>query len=111
MNWIHLLVQIVEEIEQEVFDDNILRTRYLAIPIKKDKNFEKRNPFVLSFSIWQNSDRSLKDSSNISEQSYKINDLVLIEGFLAKRKNREPSSKLIQKEIFEISVLNHSFYR
>jgi hypothetical protein len=111
VNWIHLLVQIVEEIEEEVVDGNILETRYLAIPIKKDKNFEKKNSFVLSFSIWQNSDRSLKDSPNISEQSYKINDLVLIEGFLTKRKNREPSSKFIQKEFFEISVLNHSFYR
>jgi len=104
VNSIHLLVQIVKEIEHNTFDDGTFEKKYLAIPIKKDK---KKESIFLSFSIWEKNDVI---GRNFSEKSYKVNDLVLIEGFLGTQDTFQDSFHPLKNGLFDVSVLNHSIY-
>ena len=110
MNWVHLLVQIVEEIEQHSYKDGTTVTKYLTKFPKNSKNLKKNKTSLLVVSIWQNSNQLLERIGNNSKLLYKSDDLVLIEGFLSIQSDFENPSVLQQNKKFEILVLNHSDY-
>lgn len=110
MNWVHLLVQIVKEIEHHSYKDGTTVTKYLTKFPKTNKNLKKNKTAFLVISIWQNLNPLLETIESNLKLSYKSNDLILIEGFLSFQSDSKESSFLQQNKKFEVIVLNHSNY-
>jgi len=98
MNYCNLIVKIIKPPVERYFENNIPVVEILVkfSPVKKDKGVD-----VLNLRVWGNLGHDVM-------KYYKINDYVIIEGFLSPKKN--PSDKHPQISIRKVypCVLNNS---
>ena len=91
-NYIGAIVKILENPKQKVFNNNISFTEFRAqLP-------QIRNTQVVSLSVWGNLAR---DVANY----YKVNDYVIIEGYLSLRDKQTPNLTIQISKKVEITVL------
>jgi len=93
-NYIGGIVKIIETPKQKVISDNTISTKFRAqLP-------QFRNTTLVTLVFWGNLARDVK-------AYYKVNDYILIEGYISLRNNDQQSTNLITKtsKKVEITVL------
>jgi single-stranded DNA-binding protein len=91
-NYIAAIVRILEKPEQKTFSDNILITKFRAqLP-------QIRNKTIITLTFWGNLARDVFNY-------YKINDYIIIEGYLSVRNKQLINLKARTSSKSEITVL------
>ena len=91
-NYIGTVIKILEKPKQKVLKNNILVTKFRAqIP-------QLRNTRIVTLSFWGNLARDVKTY-------YKINDYLIVEGYLSLRDKKNSNSNSLKSKKIEITVL------
>ena len=90
-NYIGGVIKILETPKQKFLKNNILVTSFRAqIP-------QRRNTRVVHLTVWGNLSRDIV-------ANYKVNDYLLIEGFLSLRNKKSSTVKIAKSKKVEITV-------
>ena len=90
-NYIGGVIKILETPKQKFLKNNILVTRFRAqMP-------QRRNTRIVTLTFWGTLSRDIVTN-------YKVNDYVLIEGFLSIRNKKSSNLKLLKSKKIEITV-------
>jgi len=91
-NYIGTVIKILEKPKQKVLKNNILVTKFRAqIP-------QLRNTRIVTLSFWGNLARDVKTY-------YKVNDYLIVEGYLSLRDKKNSNSNSLKSKKIEITVL------
>ena len=90
-NYIGGVIKILEKPKQKILKNNILVTKFRAqIP-------QRRNNRIVTLTFWGSLSRDIV-------ANYKVNDYLLIEGFLSLRNKQVSNSKISKLKKIEITV-------
>ena len=90
-NYIGGVIKILETPKQKILKNNILVTRFRAqIP-------QRRNTRIVTLTFWGTLSRDIV-------ANYKVNDYLLIEGFLSLRNKQLANSKMTKLKKIELTV-------
>lgn len=94
MNYVNFIVKIIEKPRQQVFNDEICVTRFIAeVPTTNTEKFEP----IIQITFWSGY------ADNISKYFF-IGDYIIIEGYISLRDKNFTEKNLFKTKQIEISV-------